>query len=236
MPHMPLPHSFAVFVPQSFHGLCQAHVLCTGRSDTSGFSDPVLDFISESHNHSLCWPHPDSFFSHEQAHVSCFFYFGISPMLWTLVGILQNSHMQYPDMPGNEYLQVNPQTVGDGSWGWMPLLPDLRWTKKSWEFFFPLHSLKVLGGIMLHLQSEDLDNTSMLTFLASLPFPSSPLLLPGITFQINYLLNPISQAPLSGLGGGCAGGEPRIGKIEFLCNPNKYQGSLRLSLGRKSNT
>lgn len=81
------PHILPALHLSHFMGYVRgvAHVSCDGRSDASGLLTPVLDLISDS-NHSLCWPHPDSILSQEQARVSCFLYLRISVTLRTLVG------------------------------------------------------------------------------------------------------------------------------------------------------
>ena len=92
-----------------------AHILCDGRSDASGILLHILNLISNS-NHSLYWPHPDSLLSQEQAHVFCFLYFGVSMMLWTLVGA--NSIHIYTVLtcwgvnPSHGTLQQNGKVMG----------------------------------------------------------------------------------------------------------------------------
>lgn len=107
----------------------------------------------------------------------------------------------------------------------MPLLADPQVDNP--KRFFLHTSQKVLGGIKLHLQSDSLDNISILAFLPPLPFLTSA---PWDHLPNKILIhNPLSQAQLSR-------GEPTIGKITFLCNHNKSQGPMRLGLGKKSNT
>lgn len=108
----------------------------------------------------------------------------------------------------------------------MPLLAD--WQADNPERLCLHAPQNVLGGIKLHPQSDNLDNTPILAFLPSFLFPSPTLLLPRIASQINYL-HTISYLRLS-----FPEGAPRIAKVSSLCNPDKSQGTMRLSLGRMS--
>lgn len=92
-----------------------------------------------------------------------------------------------------------------------------RWTVLRLYVHAPQN---VLGGIKLHSQSDDLDNTLILPFLPSF-FPVPHFYSLGSPPQKNnlssFFYDLLSQAQLSR-------GGPRIEKITFLCNFNKSQG------------
>lgn len=109
----------------------------------------------------------------------------------------------------------------------------LFWLIGKWtilrDYVYTLLKMSWVGLSSNHRVITLITHPYWLFFLPSFLLPSPALLLPRIACQINYL-HTISYLRFSFPEGGS-----RIAKVSSLCNPDKSQGPMRLSLGRMSN-